>query len=45
MLAMVTLLQAYEKRSDADAVEQTVFDFGWKMVLPSLSAQGDVHRL
>ena len=33
MLAMVTLLQAYEKRSDADAVEQTVFYFRWKMVL------------
>lgn len=33
MLAMVTLLQAYERCSDADAVEQTVFDKRWQMVL------------
>ena len=33
MLAMVTLLQAYEQRSDAGAVEQTVFDVRWQMVL------------
>ncbi len=33
MLGMVTLLQAYERRSDAGAVEQTVFDRRWQMVL------------
>ena len=32
-LAMATLLQAYERRSDASAVEQTVFDRRWQMVL------------
>lgn len=33
MLGMVTLLQAYERRSDAGAVEQSVFDRRWQMVL------------
>ena len=33
MLGMVTLLQALERRSDAGAVEQTVFDRRWQMVL------------
>lgn len=33
MLALVVLLQAYEGRSDASAVEQTVFDRRWQMVL------------
>jgi hypothetical protein len=33
MLAMVTLLQAYERKSDAAAVEEAVFDRRWQMVL------------
>jgi hypothetical protein len=33
MLAMVTLLQAYEGKSDAGAVEEAVFDLRWQMVL------------
>lgn len=33
MLAMVTLLQAYEQKSDAAAVEEAVFDARWQMVL------------
>lgn len=33
MLAAVTLLQAYEQKSDAAAVEQAVFDRRWQMVL------------
>ena len=33
MLAMVTLLQAYEQKSDAAAVEEAVFDRRWQMVL------------
>jgi len=33
LLAMVTLLQAYERKSDAGAVEETVFDRRWQMVL------------
>lgn len=33
LMAMVTLLKAYERCSDADAVEQTVFDRRWQMVL------------
>ncbi len=32
-LAMVTLLQAYEQKSDAAAVEEAVFDRRWQMVL------------
>lgn len=39
MLAMVTLLQAYERRSDAGAVEQTVFDRRWQMVLDCHDAE------
>lgn len=39
MLAMVTLLQAYDGRSDADAVEQTVFDRRWQMVLGCLGSE------
>lgn len=33
LLAMVTLLQAYERKSDAAAVEEAVFDRRWQMVL------------
>jgi len=33
LLAMVTLLQAYQKASDAVAVENAVFDRRWQMVL------------
>ena len=40
MMAMVTILQGYEKCSDADAVEQTVFDRRWQMVL-DLPADGE----
>ena len=40
MLALATLLQAYEKRSDASAVEQTVFDRRWQMVLDCHDADG-----
>lgn len=38
MLAMVTLLQAYERRSDAAAVEDTVLDRRWQLVLGCLDA-------
>lgn len=33
LLAMVTLLQAYEQKSDAAAVEEAMFDRRWQMVL------------
>ena len=36
MLAMATLLQAYEQASDAVAVENAVFDRRWQMVLNNL---------
>ncbi len=36
LLAMVTLLQAYEQKSDAGAVEEAVFDKRWQMVLGCL---------
>lgn len=36
LLAMVTLLQAYEQKSDAAAVEDAVFDKRWQMVLDCL---------
>jgi Transposase DDE domain/Transposase domain (DUF772) len=39
MLAMVTLLQAYEHKSDAAAVEEAVFDARWQMVLACLGAE------
>jgi hypothetical protein len=39
MLAMVTLLQAYEHKSDAAAVEESVFDARWQMVLGCLGAE------
>jgi hypothetical protein len=39
MLAMVTLLQAYEQKSDAAAVEEAVFDMRWQMVLDCMGAE------
>lgn len=38
LLAMVTLLQAYEQKSDAAAVEEALFDRRWQMVLDGLGA-------
>ena len=39
LLAMVTLLQAYEQKSDAAAVEEAVFDRRWQMVLDCHGAE------
>lgn len=39
MLAMVTLLQAYAQASDAVAVENSLLDRRWQMVLDCLDAQ------
>jgi len=39
LLAMVTLLQAYERKSDAGAVEEAVFDRRWQMVLDCLGSE------
>ena len=39
MLAMVTLLQAYEQKSDAGAVEEAVFDMRWQMALDCMGAE------
>lgn len=39
MLAMVTLLQAYEQKSDAAAVEEAFFDLRWQMVLGCMGAE------
>lgn len=39
LLAMVTLLQAYEQKSDAAAVEESVFDRRWQMVLDGLDSE------
>lgn len=39
LLATVTLLQAYEQKSDAAAVEEAVFDRRWQMVLDCLGAE------
>ncbi len=39
MLAMVTLLQAYERKSDAAAVEEAVFDARWQMVLDCVGTE------
>lgn len=39
MLCMVSLLQAYTKISDAEAVELTVVDARWQMVLDCLGAE------
>lgn len=38
LLAMVTLLQAYEQKSDSAAVEEAVFDRRWQMVLDCMGA-------
>jgi hypothetical protein len=38
LLAMVTLLQAYERKSDAAAVEEAVFDRRWQMVLDGIGS-------
>jgi hypothetical protein len=38
LLAMAALLQAYHGMSDAEAVEMTVIDLRWQMVLDCLSA-------
>jgi hypothetical protein len=39
LLAMVTLLQAYERKSDASAVEEAVFDRRWQMVLDCMGTE------
>lgn len=39
LLAMATLLQAYEGVSDAEAVERTVIDRRWQMVLDVLGSE------
>lgn len=39
LLAMVTLLQAYERKSDASAVEEAVFDRRWQMVLNCIGTE------
>jgi hypothetical protein len=49
LMAMATLLQAYVRASDAEAVEMTVVDLRWQMVLDCLGAsepafsQGALH--
>ncbi len=49
-MAMVVLLQAYTKMSDAEAVQQCVVDLRWQMVLDCLGAtepvfsQGALHN-
>lgn len=40
LLAMATLLQGYERVSDAEAVERTVIDLRWQMVLDRLGQEG-----
>jgi hypothetical protein len=42
LLAMVTLLQAYERKSDAAAVEEAVFDRRWQMVLDCLGTEDPI---
>ena len=42
LLAMVTLLQAYERKSDAAAVEEAVFDRRWQMVLDCMGTDDPV---
>ncbi len=39
LLAMVTLLQAYQQTSDAVAVENAVFDRRWQMVLDCMNCE------
>jgi Transposase DDE domain/Transposase domain (DUF772) len=38
LLAMVTLLQAYDRASDAEAVETSVMDLRWQLVLGCIGA-------
>jgi hypothetical protein len=42
LLAMVTLLQAYEQASDAAAVENAVLDRRWQMALDCLDCDGPI---
>jgi len=42
LLAMVTLLQAYEQTSDAAAVENAILDRRWQMVLDNVDADGPI---
>ena len=42
LLAMVTLLQAYERKSDAAAVEEAIFDCRWQMTLGCIGAEDPV---
>jgi hypothetical protein len=42
LLAMVTLLQAYERKSDAAAVEEAVFDRRWQMVLDCIGTEDPI---
>jgi hypothetical protein len=39
LLALVTLLQAYEQKSDAAAVEEVVFDRRWQLVLDCMGTE------
>src|SRR5215208_756196 len=39
LLAMVVILQSYQGISDADAVDLTVMDLRWQMVLDRLGAE------
>jgi IS5 family transposase len=43
LLAMVTVLQAYEQASDATAVENALLDRRWQMVLGTLEAKKPVY--
>ena len=42
LLAMVSLLQAYDQESDASAVLESMFDQRWQMVLGCLGAEHPV---
>lgn len=42
LLAMVSILQAYEQLSDASAVLETMFDQRWQMVLGCLGAEESI---
>lgn len=41
LLAVVTLLQSYEQKSDAGAALDVIFDMCWKMVLNCLSDEAN----
>lgn len=45
LLAMVTLLQAYERKSDAAAVEEAVFDRRWQMVLDCIGTDEPIRMV